>query len=87
MAVLVSLKNIMALEATVMVLETTVSKLMHEKEHLRDEVIPVKVLCLTYYSSSIIEKYIINQAIILLNHKISCRSLIPELFWLSLIDG
>ena len=47
MAVLVSLKNFMALEATLMVLEATVSKLMHEKERLRDEVIPVKVLCLT----------------------------------------
>ena len=47
MAVLVSLKNVMALEATVMVLEATVSKLMHEKECLRDEVTPVKVLCLT----------------------------------------
>ena len=37
----------MAPEATVMVLEATVSKLMHEKERLRDEVTPVKVLCLT----------------------------------------
>ena len=45
MAILVSLK--MVLEATVMALEVTVSKLMQEKECLRDKVIPVKVLCLT----------------------------------------